>query len=256
MALGARIFGHEEDMKLAARLTESCVWAYGSTSSGIMPEEFRLLECPEEGGCAWNQTYWYHALDPSWNTRDQQIEMWEMNEEIRHKKEAEEEAQRLESEAENANVLQSDNTELRDASNAASAQPSALRRRSALDMRQEPEDIISDVDIPDVVPHGIDFASTNHKSTASGHIVPDDPPGGPILPSKVITAPPPQNGEIQNGASQNGAPQNGPYTTGGSRPLPYPARPPTHEEYVERKIRSERLYPGVLGHNRKEYILR
>jgi len=234
VAMGARIYGYEDDMKLAERLTESCVWAYGTTGTGVMPEEFRLLECPAKGSCAWNQTYWYHELDPSWDKREQQIETWEIEEEMRRTKEAEEEALRLEKEAEDAEFPSFQST-----------QAGAVVKSDRTDAGTPKRDVVSGKrqDIPDVVPNGIGPLA-NSKTTDNG-IATDDPPGGSILPSKVSTAPPPRIDKPRLG-------------TGRSRPQPQftMPRPPTHEQFVESKIRNEHLYPGVLSHNRKEYILR
>src|SRR5699024_4089917 len=38
--IGAKIFGIKGDLQIAAKLTDSCNWAYESTETGIMPESF------------------------------------------------------------------------------------------------------------------------------------------------------------------------------------------------------------------------
>ncbi|PGH04395.1 mannosyl-oligosaccharide alpha-1,2-mannosidase [Blastomyces parvus] len=63
-ALGAKLFGIESDLDIAAKLTEGCVWAYGATTTGIMPESFEMLPCESLEPCEWNQTRYYDALDP------------------------------------------------------------------------------------------------------------------------------------------------------------------------------------------------
>lgn len=63
-ALGAKLFGIEGDLDIAAKLTEGCVWAYESTTTGIMPESFEMLSCESLEPCEWNQTRYYDALDP------------------------------------------------------------------------------------------------------------------------------------------------------------------------------------------------
>lgn len=69
-ALGAKVFGVEEDFEIGRKLTEGCIWAYNSTATGIMPETFEMVPCPNKSKCEWNQTAWYEALDP---TRDARI---------------------------------------------------------------------------------------------------------------------------------------------------------------------------------------
>ncbi|OJJ49202.1 hypothetical protein ASPZODRAFT_61441 [Penicilliopsis zonata CBS 506.65] len=64
-ALGAKTFGLDDDLKTATQLTEGCLWAYESTRTGIMPETFQLLPCADPHSCAWNQTRYHRALDPS-----------------------------------------------------------------------------------------------------------------------------------------------------------------------------------------------
>jgi mannosyl-oligosaccharide alpha-1,2-mannosidase len=53
VGLGSRINESPEELKTAIKLTDSCVWAYKNTASGIMPEIFSVAECPKEGSCEW-----------------------------------------------------------------------------------------------------------------------------------------------------------------------------------------------------------
>lgn len=64
-ALGAKLFGIEGDLDLAAKLTNACVWAYGVTKTGIMPEHFLLVPCKKGEPCVWNETDYWNALDPN-----------------------------------------------------------------------------------------------------------------------------------------------------------------------------------------------
>ncbi len=63
-ALGAKIFEREEDLDIAAKLTEGCIWAYNATSSGVMPEQFFMVPCDDRKSCEWNETKWWDVLDP------------------------------------------------------------------------------------------------------------------------------------------------------------------------------------------------
>ncbi|EEH22319.1 hypothetical protein PABG_04530 [Paracoccidioides brasiliensis Pb03] len=63
-ALGAKLFGIQSDIEIASKLTDSCVWAYESTSTGIMPESFEMIACESLEPCEWNQTRYYDVLDP------------------------------------------------------------------------------------------------------------------------------------------------------------------------------------------------
>lgn len=74
-ALGAKVFGLEKDLGVAARLTDGCVWAYGATPSGIMPEGSVVVPCEGgwEGECVWNETVWRRELDPRWEYWEEQV---------------------------------------------------------------------------------------------------------------------------------------------------------------------------------------
>ena len=62
VALGAKVFNHDEDLAIARKLVDGCIWAYGSMVSGIMPETFHLVACADPTTCHWNATAWHEAL--------------------------------------------------------------------------------------------------------------------------------------------------------------------------------------------------
>lgn len=62
VAIGAKLFGLD-DMDLAAKLTDGCVWAYESTYTGIMPEAFLMVPCKDDL-CPWDEDRYKNALDP------------------------------------------------------------------------------------------------------------------------------------------------------------------------------------------------
>ena len=68
-AIGAKIFDRKGDLDLAKKLTDGCVWAYESTTTGIMPEHFLALPCESREKCPWNETAYYEELDPYRSTR-------------------------------------------------------------------------------------------------------------------------------------------------------------------------------------------
>ena len=68
-AIGAKIFDRQGDLDLAKKLTDGCVWAYESTTTGIMPEHFLALPCKSREKCPWNETAYWEALDPYGSTR-------------------------------------------------------------------------------------------------------------------------------------------------------------------------------------------
>ena len=70
-AVGAKIFGREGDMKIAKELTDGCVWAYEATTTGIMPDGYVALQCPDLVNCPWNETLYHEKLDPFGHLREQ-----------------------------------------------------------------------------------------------------------------------------------------------------------------------------------------
>lgn len=63
-AVGAKIFDRKDDLDIAKRLTDGCVWAYEMTTTGIMPEHFLVVPCVDMEVCPFNKTLWYEQLDP------------------------------------------------------------------------------------------------------------------------------------------------------------------------------------------------
>lgn len=75
-ALGAKVFSLKDDLEVAAKLTEGCVWAYESMTTGIMPELFQLVPCDDQQNCSWNETKWWEALDPLRSMREMKTKEW------------------------------------------------------------------------------------------------------------------------------------------------------------------------------------
>ncbi|KAG8163156.1 hypothetical protein KVR01_007634 [Diaporthe batatas] len=76
--LGAKIFDLPEDLEVAKRLTDGCVWAYSAMPTGIMPEYSLVVPCSDAEKCEWNETLWADQyLDPNPEWRLQQMENYE-----------------------------------------------------------------------------------------------------------------------------------------------------------------------------------
>jgi mannosyl-oligosaccharide alpha-1,2-mannosidase len=64
-ALGGRLFDNDEHVKIARKLTDTCVWAYRASPAGIMPEVSHLLACANTttaSSCSWDQQAWHQAV--------------------------------------------------------------------------------------------------------------------------------------------------------------------------------------------------
>jgi mannosyl-oligosaccharide alpha-1,2-mannosidase len=64
VAIGAKLLRREEEMKTAEMLTDGCVWAYEQTRTGIMPELFSVLTCPDQNKCDWDQALYDNKTNP------------------------------------------------------------------------------------------------------------------------------------------------------------------------------------------------
>ncbi|EPS44622.1 hypothetical protein H072_1420 [Dactylellina haptotyla CBS 200.50] len=64
VGMGAKILERPEDLEVAMKLTDGCVWNYFSTASGIMPENFVMAQCPKTGQCQWDEHQWLATLMP------------------------------------------------------------------------------------------------------------------------------------------------------------------------------------------------
>ena len=70
VAMGSKIFSRPDDLSIAKRLLEGCLWAYAATPSGLMPETFHLAPCHlgadtvtrNASECDWDDEKWYIAV--------------------------------------------------------------------------------------------------------------------------------------------------------------------------------------------------
>ncbi|RAL09598.1 class I alpha-mannosidase 1A [Aspergillus homomorphus CBS 101889] len=98
VGIGAKLFGLNNDMDLAKQLTDGCVWAYQSTKTGIMPEEFSLVPCKKGQPCEWDESVYHTALDPD------MLERFARAQERKEQKEKEEAAAAMQAETEVADL--------------------------------------------------------------------------------------------------------------------------------------------------------
>jgi mannosyl-oligosaccharide alpha-1,2-mannosidase len=80
-ALGSKLFDMPSDMEIARKITDGCVWAYGSTPVGLMPEEFEMVPCDSMKSCSWNEKKWHKALDPDVGERTAAVEKYNLDQE-------------------------------------------------------------------------------------------------------------------------------------------------------------------------------
>ncbi|ATZ51000.1 hypothetical protein BCIN_06g04560 [Botrytis cinerea B05.10] len=63
VAIGAKIFENEQDLELARKLTDGCLWAYENMPLGIMPEKMHTVPCENDSHCPWHEQKWLEGID-------------------------------------------------------------------------------------------------------------------------------------------------------------------------------------------------
>jgi mannosyl-oligosaccharide alpha-1,2-mannosidase len=79
--MGAKLFNRPEDLEIAKKLTEGCIWSYNMTQSGIMPEAFETIPCESTKQCPWNETLYWETLDPR---ADYRLQSYQDQKELYH----------------------------------------------------------------------------------------------------------------------------------------------------------------------------
>lgn len=57
-ALGGKLFGRQDHLELAKKLTEGCIWTYKVSPHGVMPETLYVAPCGSKDDCDWDETVW------------------------------------------------------------------------------------------------------------------------------------------------------------------------------------------------------
>lgn len=216
-ALGAKVFGIKGDLEIAKRLTDGCVWAYESTTTGIMPEVFHMVPCSSPTKCKWNETKWWDALDPYRAAREKQAKAWYERQEFLAQEESKVEADRP-------------------------------GRPGHPDMPVLPIDGAE----PDVEQKSVKKASTelsegslHTRQLADFSEASEEEDEVPTEPTR--TQPGSRQGQGGDKLSTTSQPASPAFT---------PKSIATHEEYVQARIKEERLPPGFADISSKKYILR
>lgn len=54
MGIASKIFNRPDDLPIARKLVDGCIWAYDSMPTGIMPERFHTIPCADATNCPWD----------------------------------------------------------------------------------------------------------------------------------------------------------------------------------------------------------
>lgn len=59
LTLGGKLTSNNDHLSWGEKLTNGCVWAYKSFTTGVMPETFYLTPCADRESCPWNEATWH-----------------------------------------------------------------------------------------------------------------------------------------------------------------------------------------------------
>ncbi len=62
VGIAAKIFGRLDEMDVARKLVDGCIWAYESMPTGIMPESFHVVPCARADECQWSHDKWLSGV--------------------------------------------------------------------------------------------------------------------------------------------------------------------------------------------------
>ena len=62
VGIGAKIFNRTDELDVARKLVNGCIWAYDSMPTGIMPENFDVVPCYDAEHCDWSIEKWHDAV--------------------------------------------------------------------------------------------------------------------------------------------------------------------------------------------------
>jgi mannosyl-oligosaccharide alpha-1,2-mannosidase len=63
VGIAAKVFENDDDLALAVKLVEGCLWAYEVMPLGIMPEILHTVPCENENHCPWDQQEWHDKVN-------------------------------------------------------------------------------------------------------------------------------------------------------------------------------------------------
>lgn len=266
-AIGAKIFNRDGDLEIAKKLTDGCVWAYEATVTGIMPEHYHTVPCKSQETCIWNETLYFEALDPHRETREKsrQIQQQQLSlSEEKHR--APEKA--LDETKENKKLEQPENVEATPITNGTTVAETTFAVDAAstaqASMPREKEE--SSPKLEKFKRQLVDFESEISSKPAgkvAGTPTSEDVPEAKAVPvneSDNNKKEPSKNDTVESQPESEPKPEPIAKWTDDLVNLAQTADTsehiPTHEEFVEDKIRNARLPTGMTKVIGSSYSLR
>ncbi|GES59441.1 glycosyl hydrolase family 47 protein [Aspergillus terreus] len=62
VGIGAKVFDRPDELSIARKLTDGCIWAYDIMPTGIMPEIMYVSPCKDLNNCEWDEEQWYKDI--------------------------------------------------------------------------------------------------------------------------------------------------------------------------------------------------
>ncbi|GAB1317516.1 Glycosyl hydrolase family 47-domain-containing protein [Madurella fahalii] len=252
--LGGKIFERPEDVEVAKKLADGCVWAYDVMPTGIMPESATLMPCENPDDCHWNQTAWYERLDPNPSHRESEMEDYYVRK-AEWKKQVEELKQKaaLRKQTEERERREEAEREKRPLNN------TPTRERTASRPNPDPQGSFDDLKEKNTASRSefrkrayLDELDNLDTTTTSSR---DVTPKSTEEKIKKLH----DNLDLNsNTASEHDAAGEG----WDQKPIgdlwlpPEPVKPLTHQEYIQQRLEREHIPPGFVALNDKRYILR
>ena len=237
-AVGAKIFDRKEDMDVAKRLTDGCIWAYEMTPTGIMPEHFLITPCKDLDRCPFNETLWYEKLDP-YHPRSRSRSYTDQSSVNDGKESSGQAAAKIGK----AGANSTDTLAVREGTNSTKIVTPALNKRQLGDIEN---DKLIQADAED----SSEVATTKVKSTIQSEDNNDGSKDEEAMKKDDVNT-----SDIGEAATPTAAEE-------GSEPVApaveaYTPPPiPSQEEYARGRIRDEKLPKGVMKITGSKYILR
>ncbi|EFQ27506.1 glycosyl hydrolase family 47 [Colletotrichum graminicola] len=262
--LGGKIFDRPEDIEVAKKLTDGCVWAYESMPSGIMPEGATVVPCASTQSCPWNETLWWQHLDPSADWRQSQVKAWEERQSEK-KQQQQDELRKQSVERGKTDLTSSDSTE------------ESIEKETA----PEKKDPLADIHVPKDEPKNLASAKktkypapepglNKSPSNVDEHLLKKRDPAPPTSQDpRQESAKDTASNSLKNKLDLNSAED----TDSGSKDASVSGgivgkirieeadevadpKPQSHEEYIKEKLEREKIPPGFVDINARRYILR
>jgi mannosyl-oligosaccharide alpha-1,2-mannosidase len=249
-AMGSKLFDRKDDLQIAKKLTDGCVYAYEMTATGIMPETFHAIACDNRKSCPWNQTKWWAELDPDlgkWRESNYESSMKYYRAQVAARESAITDAKNKKTAAAAAEKI----------SKAAST-PESTTLRSHSDMEKRQLNVVDDDELEDNTPiqlteadydtriKGIDY----FEKAAQAQDKYEELQVAKQL--EVAKASP----TIDLGPESTWEPPTLTEDEDALPPIYSPEKPPTHKEFVKTMIKEDRLPPGIQSMGDRRYILR